>query len=219
MRRLFPLLPLFLLVCACGPSAADVAAEFRDRADAKIAKVRTTGKKAADEKAALKAPDLKEKLTFKSSGANCATAHAELFSEPKGKPQLDLILGDMWLTEPQDALKDPGKRDAEALRLSFENLVALKYLAVVRTVSVIEPVHMGEKNFSPGSWSAEVLLYDIEKGELLGGWAVEAKNSDKVNVNMSGIDKWLHSNLWENARKAINEKLKPHCAEGHYAVD
>lgn len=214
MRRVFSLLPLLLLVAACGPSAADVATEFRDRADAKIAKVLAAGKKAADEQAALRAPELKEQLSFKTSGANCALAHVELFSEPKGKPQLDLILGDMWLTEPRDALRDPGSRDAQALRMSFENLVALKYLAVVRTLSKTEPVHLGEKSFSPGSWSAQVLLYDLEKGELLGGWPVEAANSSNVNVNMSSIDKWLHSNLWENARKAINEKLKPHCAKG-----
>lgn len=214
MRQLLPLLPLVLLLSACGPSAADIATEFRDRADAKIAKLVAAGKKAADEKGALKAPDLKDKLTFKSAGANCVLAHAELFSEPKGKPQLDLILGDMWLSEPRDALKDAGKRNADALRLSFENLLALKYLAVVRTILKSEPSHTGDKKFLPGTWLAEVLLYDIEKGEFLGGWTVEATNSENVNVNMSSIDKWLHSNLWENARKAVNEKLKPHCAEG-----
>lgn len=214
MCRALSLVPLLLLVSACGPSAADIATEFRDRADAKIAKLLAAGKKAADEKATLKAPDLKEKLTFKSAGANCVLAHAELFSEPKGKPQLDLILGEMWLTEPRDALKEPGKRNADSLRQSFENLIALKYLAVVRTILKCEPSHTGDKKFLPGTWLAEVLLYDIEKGELLGGWSVEATNSENVSVNMSSIEKWLHSNLWENARKAVNEKLKPHCAEG-----
>lgn len=54
MRRFAALLPLILLVTACGPSAVQVADEYRPRAEKKLALVRAAAKLAADFNAPFK---------------------------------------------------------------------------------------------------------------------------------------------------------------------
>ena len=218
MRRLAALLPLIFLVTACGPSAEEVTGEYRARADKKLAQVRAAVKKAADFNAEFKAPSIKDKLSFHGDGANTALAHIEDLSEPVGKPDLDLIFQKLWYSVPVDTLKDPAGRDADSVRSSFEALLALKYLLLVKTKYYSGPAVSADTSFLPGSWEAHVLLVDIEKAEVVGGWNVTAKNSDKVSVNTKEPDKWLHSDIWSNARRAIAEAVKPLCAEGQSAT-
>jgi hypothetical protein len=218
MRRFAALLPLFLLITACGPSAEDVTGEYRARADKKLTQVRAAVKKAADFNADFKVPAIKDKLSFQGDGANTALAHIEDFSEPAGKADLDLIFQKLWYSVPVDTLKDAAGRDADSVRSSFESLLALKYLLLVKTKYYSGPAVSADSSFLPGSWEAHVLLVDIEKGEVLGGWNVTAKNSDKVSVNTKEPDKWLHSDIWSNARRAIAEAVKPLCADGQSAT-
>lgn len=218
MRRLAALLQLMLLVTACGPSAEDVTGEYRARADKRLSQVSAAVKKAAEFNADFKAPAIKDKLSFQGDGANTALAHIEDLSEPAGKPDLDLIFEKTWLTFPQNALKEPAGYDADSLRASFEKLISLKYLLLVKTKHYSGPAVSADSSFLPGSWEAHVLLVDIEKSEVVGGWNVTAKNSDKVSVNTKEPEKWLHSDIWSNARRAIAEAVKPLCAEGQNAI-
>ncbi len=218
MRRMIALLPVFLLVTACGPSAVQVADEYRPRAEKKLALVRAGAKMAADFNAPFKVPAIKDKLSFRGEGANTALAHIEDLSEPAGKADLDLIFEKLWYSFPAESLKDPAGRDVDSLRSSFESLLALKYLLLVKTKYYSGPAVSADSSFLPGSWEAQVLLVDIEKSEVVGGWSVTAKNSDKVSVNTKEPDKWLHSDIWSNARRAIAEAVKPLCAEGQSAT-
>ncbi|QDU93047.1 hypothetical protein [Lignipirellula cremea] len=61
----------------------------------------------------------------------------------------------------------------------LDRMLQLRYLVVVRLVSQTEPEVAGEE-FTPGGLVAEGLLFDLETGELIGGFPFIATNSDAV---------------------------------------
>lgn len=208
--RLLSLCALCLLLAACGPAPEEIVEEYRPRLEEHIKKMETVSRKAGANTAAQSAPPADLKLTF-GAGGNARVLHAERLDEdPAFKPELDLILSDFWLTLVQDSLKGSPIQDGDAMRAACDEVLAVQYLVIVRTLSKSEPVVMGEESFAGGSWEAELYVCDVAKGELLGGWTVNARNDEKVTVDTSKIESWLHSNLWENARKSVNEALSKH---------
>lgn len=206
LRNFALCLPL-LLLAACGPSPEEVVEEYRPRLEDHIKKMDAVARKAIANTSAQGAPAADVRLTF-GNGGNARIVHAERFDDdPAFKPELDLILSDFWLTLVQDSLKGSPIEDSDGMRAAAEEVLAVKYLIVVRTLSKSEPVVMGESSFAGGSWDAELYVCDVAKGELLGGWTVSSKNDEKVEVNLDKIESWLHSNLWSNSRKAVNEAL------------
>lgn len=207
MRKLLLLCSLFLL-SACGPSAEELVAEYRGRAEPRLASIAEIATTAATHKAELKAPSPAEKLRFTGDAGNAGLVMvAELDVDPATKPGLDFYLDTFWLDYPRDCLAGNAGDAPESVRLAFDKLLALKYLVVVRERLYSEPVASDATSFLPGTWVADVLVYDIEKAELLGGWSVSATNSDTVDVNTSDPGKWLHSDLWSRARREVGNVL------------
>lgn len=212
MRKLALLLPL--LLAACGPSADDLINEYRPQAEPRMAAVAGVAKAAAAHSAELAEPSVQ--LTF-GDGRDAAIVHLELLDEdPKTKPDLDFHIVNFWLEFPRDCLAGRADFDidADAVRSGFDQLLALKYLVVIRTRLFAAPVSTDDKSFSPGLWQGEVLVYEIEGAKLLGGYSVSAGNDAEVTVNTQSVDSWLRSNLWENARKEVKKVLEKHAKGG-----
>jgi hypothetical protein len=157
---------------------------------------------------------VKLKFVGNSTEPNAALLQAEVFNEDVSKrtPELDLIIDDAWREHLSDAYAaPPNELPVEYFTKLCDDLASMKYLVVVRTRLTTEPwADSGGDSFSPGLWQGEVLVFEIADGKFLGGAAVSASNSDTVNVNVADANKWLHSDLWERTRKAVNAALAPH---------
>lgn len=182
-----------------------------------MAKLAEVAKAAEGHSAELKPPAPAEKLNF--GAPNVAIVHLEeLDTDPETKARLDFHADTFWLDYSRDCLAGRNSDEAEGVKSAFEKLLALRYVVVVRTRVFGEPTVSGESHFSPGFWEGDALLYDIEKGELVGGYSVSARNDETVDVRVDSADSWLRSNLWSNARRAVKEALAPH-TEGATPLD
>ncbi|MBK8207322.1 MAG: hypothetical protein IPK87_11130 [Planctomycetes bacterium] len=206
MRKL--LLLCCLLLSACGPSSEEVVAEYRGRAEPRMARMAEIAATAAVHKDEFKAPAPAEKLRFAGDSGNAGLVMVEeLDTNPETRPGLDFHVDTFWLDYSRDCLAGNAGDAPEGVRLAFDKLLALKYVVIVRERLYAAPVASDEKSFIPGTWEADVLVYEIEKAELLGGWSVSATNSDTVDVNTDDPGKWLHSDLWSRARKEVGKVL------------
>ena len=103
--------------------------------------------------------------------------------------------------------KPPYKNDTVELWY-FEPLKYIKYLVVIRTHNYTKPEVVGGSKFIYGRYSGEALMFDIDKNLYLGGVSFNAMNDDTVKVNVSNVESWVRSNLWEKSRAALYKKLK-----------
>ncbi|MCA8911985.1 MAG: hypothetical protein KDB82_09785 [Planctomycetes bacterium] len=213
MSKCLPLITIALLLAACGPSAEELIEQRRAEAEPKLKQIEDAGKLAVTytgEPSDISLPD-GGKLNF-TQGGNAALVQVEQFAEGDArKPQLDLILDEHWLVNSRKLLSEgPGSMAPEAVSGTFDRLLAIKYIAFVRTTLYADPVVMGEGSFSPGFWQGDVMVFELEGGKCLGRIELSAKNSDAVNVDKSKADTWLHSDLWSRARDALVKALEPH---------
>ena len=86
-----------------------------------------------------------------------------------------------------------------------------KYVLFV-VAKVQEPKYYLGKSFTPGKLEGAGVLYEIESKKLLGGFPLEARNSDKVQTRTGGytgqeLDYLMHD-FEENARAALWKGLK-----------
>ncbi|MCG3182851.1 MAG: hypothetical protein ICCCNLDF_00922 [Planctomycetes bacterium] len=212
------LVPLVLLLAACGPSFEQVAQSREAEVRPKLDKLREVGKGAEGVDTGSLTPIALpegEKLKFvgKSESPNALLMQSERFNENVSDrtPRLDLIIEDYWLTHLSDAYAaPPAELPVDYFNELADRLAAVKYLVVVRTILYADPSAVSNDQFSPGFWQGDVLVYEISSGKLLGGTAANASNSETVDVNEKDPDKWLHSDLWSRTRKAVDEALKPH---------
>ena len=57
----------------------------------------------------------------------------------------------------------------------------LKYVLVIRKLEFTEPeLSLETRQFKSGKYRAEILAYELQSGELLGGFPISAKNEDSV---------------------------------------
>ncbi|HRJ77127.1 MAG: hypothetical protein HUU03_09110 [Planctomycetaceae bacterium] len=214
MRRFAPLLLIVLSVSACGPSADEVAAQYKSRVSPKLQQLRDCARKAKAFTGAVPPLQMEGKLAFIGSEKPDATLlHVEALDEPEGKPALDLIIEHFWLDVVKSAVNGDSLGSAQAAYM--ENLLSgaldLKYVAFVVTRQYAEPVASSGKSFVPGYWEADLLVYSLDKGDLLGGWSLKATNSETVDAKAKDPQKFLHSDLFSSSRKAVHDALKPRC--------
>ena len=213
MSKTLPLIAIALLLAACGPSAEELVEQRRSDAEPKLKQVEEVGRKAVTytgDAADISLPD-GVKLDFHETG-NAALVQVEQFAEGDArKPKLDLILDEHWLGNSRRLLSEgPGEMAPEAVTGAFDRLLAIKYIAFVRTGLYADPAVTGGDSFSPGFWQGDVMVFELESGACLGRVELSAKNSDTVNVDVSKAETWLHSDLWSRARDALKEALKAH---------
>lgn len=84
----------------------------------------------------------------------------------------------------------------------------LKYVLVIRLVEFATPaLSLETKKFLSGRYRAEVLVFELSSGELLGGFAVSAKNEERVMLLDGDADhtKRLIDNLESTVFSAIRD--------------
>ncbi|MEQ8766810.1 MAG: hypothetical protein RL885_23050 [Planctomycetota bacterium] len=164
-------------------------------------------------------PTLPEKLCFHGPGRNAALIHLEVLDvDPSTRPPLDLIIPSDWLTWIREALDDRAIPNAELLESSFQQLIDLKYLAVIRTKHYSEPVELYDEQFAPGWWEAELLLFQIDSGTEIAALPLEASNQHHVRVREDTVASGLRSDIWARARESVRIACDPFCAEGTRAI-
>lgn len=87
----------------------------------------------------------------------------------------------------------------------------LQYVLVIRTLQYVAPeLSLETKKFASGVYRAEVLVFELASGELLGGFPVSAKNEDSVMLLDGDADhrKRLISNLEATVFSAIREATR-----------
>jgi hypothetical protein len=113
-----------------------------------------------------------------------------------------------FLNEPEEQAK---YRTAE-YKPALEQLIRAKYvLFVVGKVEQPQVAFAATKSFTPGRLEAAAVLYEIESKKLLGGFPLEARNSDKVNAAADSNTQAQEAVLRDfenNAREALWKGLK-----------
>jgi hypothetical protein len=207
VRRILVVLPLILVLSACGPSADEETAPYRAQVQAKLKLIEACTRHAMAYSGELKAPGVGDLQFGMSSAAPAEIIQLEMLDQASRQiPLLNLALNDFWLEVPTKVAAGTSLGSAQAAYMSaiVRSFLSLKHLAIVRTRSYAE---------SGGAWAADVLLYEVESGSLLGGWSVAAKFAGTAATSESD---WTGRSLTEpqaNARKALHDALLPFCDE------
>lgn len=95
----------------------------------------------------------------------------------------------------------------------------LRYLLVIRGKAFTAPMPgAGERSFAPGTWAADVFVFDLVTGRSLGAFPTGASNSANVDVRPSedqqqkllrDLEANIYDNLRAGARKAFPGSLPP----------
>ena len=109
--------------------------------------------------------------------------------------------------------EDKAKYRADKYKPALEHIVRAKYAVyVVAKVQQPQVDFAATKSFSPGKLEGAGVLYEIESKKLLGGFPIEARNSDKISVRSGGYTGQEHDTVLHdfenNAREALWKALK-----------
>lgn len=108
--------------------------------------------------------------------------------------------------------EDKSKYRSDKYKPALEQMQRAKY-ALFIVGKVREPkIDLGGKSFEPGKLEGAGVLYEIESKRLLGGFPLEASNSDKVTTRTGGyrgqeLAALMHD-FENNARAALWKALK-----------
>ena len=109
--------------------------------------------------------------------------------------------------------EEKAKYRTDKYKPALEHIVRAKY--AVYLVGKVQQPQVGlaaTRSFSPGKLEGAGVLYEIESKQLLGGFLLEASNSDKVNVRSGDYTGQEHDTVLHdfenNAREALWKALK-----------
>ena len=110
-----------------------------------------------------------------------------------------------------DKGEDKAKYRSDTYKPALQQMQRAKY-ALFIIAKVQEPKYYLGKSFTPGKLEGAGVLYEIESKKLLGGFPLEASNSDKVQTRTGGhagqeLDYLMHD-FENNARAALWKALK-----------
>lgn len=91
----------------------------------------------------------------------------------------------------------------------LKRCAGLRYLAVVRKRAFTRPsADKDSKTFDRGSISVELLVFDLESAAYLGGFLVDAKNPESLEVSAStNVGKMLHEHLGRLIYDAMRKRI------------
>lgn len=207
---------LMALVCfgiGCGEKAADVVKEYRPKVEAQLARIKATVK-AADAQLNPAPPTLTDKLSF---SGNALLVLREAVKDPPDKPQHDLIAKYDLMESVHDALAEPGKRDTTLLRSQLAQFLGVRYLVVISTWAYSPAMAKGQGTFEGGAWSGAITILDLDKGVSAGTLTADSGSSDSVTSTQANLSSNLQSDIYGQAKHAINRALEPYMAPGQKA--
>lgn len=235
MRHTVALAPLLVLtLTGCPPSMGEVADQFAPKLNAHHAEVRKVvstfpapGSLAAPTAATGLTPAPvydEDKGTY-----TMDLVQLEQLEDPKVELRLvpdkvDLILSNVYVQPLRQVVpegmsaEDRAHASFELYGKSFEAALALRYLAVVRTLAFVKPVATSETEFEGGTAKFEVFLIDTQDKTVKASFPVEASSKPSVEyMYQEGKDDkkerlaaFARSTLWEDAREKIAAGLKTH---------
>ena len=160
-------------------------------------------------------------LVLKYKMANALLIHLEDLENPtvrralpiradKRSPSVDvatvLHLVKTGATEPLDAKYEPNIGPDS---FEWKHMAETRYVLVVRTVAVKDPVLGGAKKFEPGLWLGELLVFELRSQKLLGGFTLTARNSPRVESRTGDVLRNLKSDLtmavWGNVTAGLRK--------------
>lgn len=235
MRRTLALAPLLVVaLTGCPPSMGEVADQFAPKLNAHHAEVKKVVS-ALPAPGSLAAPTAATGLTpapvyDEDKGTyTMDLVHLEQVEDPKVElrlvpDKLDLILSNVYVLPVRDVgpegmtAEDRAHASYELYSKRFEAALALRYLAVVRTLSYEKPVATSETEFEGGAAKFEVFLIDTQDKTVKASFPVDARSKPSVEyVYQEGKDDkkerlaaFARSTLWEDAREKIAEGLRTH---------
>lgn len=179
-------------------------------------------------------PDIQKFTTRVSDMAAKARKEPKVRADKAFKTKLEegkfVIVGDKWLTDPHrkagDDELDLGVTvlslcaytakddDLEAGDLKYmQECLGWDYMAVVRPRSLTLPkVKLDTDSFDPGSFLADLLLFDLDTGSIVGRYQMNITNSDKLTYQEGKPEaEWqdlAKRDLLENVTGVIGERLR-----------
>lgn len=206
------------MLSACAPSPAQVVAQHRPAVEAVFAKVK------ALEAAARDTPPIGEdkvdlggaRVVLDGDNENALFIRAADLAAPanasaEGNGGLHAnriqVCGEALNEDDPDSL-------AKGVGLYLEECARAEYAFVLRPTVDEAATLLSDTSFAPGKFEADVLLFRLADGALLGGFTVSEKSSDEVSVltdeqgtPIEAVDR-LNSDLSSQVFVAINEKLR-----------
>lgn len=227
--------PLFVLaLTGCPPSMGEVADQFAPKLNAhhgEIKKVMSTFPAAGSVKAPAAPVALTPAPVYDEDMGTYTMdiVQVEPMEDPKFEffrfpDKLDLTTTNVYVNpvrevspEGMDA-DDRARSSNEFYAKRFETVLALPYLAVVRTLTYVKPVATSETEFEGGTATFEVFLIDTRDKTIKTSFPVEAKSKPSVEyMYQEGKDDkkerlaaFARSTLWEDAREKIAAGLRTH---------
>jgi len=109
--------------------------------------------------------------------------------------------------------EEKAKYRVDKYKPALEHIVRAKYAVyVVAKVQQPQLDSPSTRSFSPGKLEGAGVLYEIESKKLLGGFSIEARNSDKVDVRSGAYTGQEHDSVLHdfenNAREALWKALQ-----------
>jgi hypothetical protein len=226
MSRVLPLACLCLLGCE---SVADVVAQHRPGVEKTFAAVQALAPRVA-----LTGPVFTSQVKAApvvlegGASANAMFIYAEDLSKPGAARSVPLRSLDSVPLLQCGSLLSNGTYFADAVTRPAPSVVGqylsacerLEYVLVIRKIEFTPPLlSLETKKFASGVYRAEVLVFELRSGTLLGGYLVEATNeasvmlldgdADHTKRLLSNLESTVFSALREATRKAIPGSLPP----------
>jgi hypothetical protein len=110
--------------------------------------------------------------------------------------------------------------DGWIVQEDLDEFLRLRYLFLIRTVDVRKPHLLGKqedklenRTYLPGHFRGEVLAFDVESGQHLGGFSFEVGTDPTVTVNTNYYLTDLWRSLAKKARERIEARTKELCPD------
>lgn len=90
----------------------------------------------------------------------------------------------------------PASDSTKYTEMALKNFTNIKYAIVIRNTSYQKPVEVSSTEFVPGHIGSDVLVFDVINKKYLGGFRINASNSDSVkHRDSSDVKPNLEANL------------------------
>jgi hypothetical protein len=225
MSRVLPLACLCLLGCE---SVADVVAQHRAGVEKTLSAVQGLAPRVAATGPVFTTQVKAAPVVLEGSSSNAMFIYAEDLPKPGAARPVQLRSLDSVPLLQCGSLLSTGTYFADTITRPAPSVVGqylgacerLEYVLVIRKVEFTPPLlSLETKKFASGVYRAEVLVFELRSGTLLGGYLVSATNEDSVMLLdgdadhsrrlMSNLESTVFSALREATRQAIPGSLPP----------
>jgi hypothetical protein len=228
MRRGLPLLVSLWACGASGPTLDQVIARHRAPAEARLGALAAAGRALAgvppvyEDQVKLAGP-----LRFHDEGAAYANAGLALAEDFGDLARVDRELPMRLEPVPfwEDALAllrkganaSGGKPSSELAERMLARFEAVRFVFVLRQLEYQVPALGEGATFRPGRWAGEVVAFDLDTGQPVGGFALTVASDANARVSYDAKatpdqqrkqkDSWLRASLRQAARAQFHERL------------